>query len=74
MIPTGLVIVGDSDRLGGRARRFGAHRFGETEMKDLDRAVGADLNIRRLEIAVDNAVCVRGFKGFRDLFRDKSVI
>ena len=46
-------------------------RLGQPEVEDFHCAVGPDLDVRRLEIAMDDALLVRGFKSFRDLFRDR---
>jgi hypothetical protein len=45
-------------------------RFRQTEVEDLHFAVGRDLDIRRLEIAMDDAFLVRGFERIGDLPRD----
>ena len=59
---------------------MGSHRRSDTpissssasEVERLDGAVGAQFDIGRLEIAInDDAVIVRGFEGFRDLARDR---
>ena len=44
---------------------------GQAEIEDLDRAVGADLDVRGFEIAMDDAPLVRGFERVGDLFRDR---
>ena len=54
-----------------RAGRFGAQRFGETEVQDLRRAVRTDFDVRRLKIAVDDPVFVCRFERLRDLSRDR---
>ena len=51
------------------ARRI--HRFGQPEVEHLHRAVGADLDVRGLEIAMDDALLVRGFQRLGDLLRDR---
>ena len=43
----------------------------KTEIQHLYRAVGADLHIRRLQIAMHDAVFVSGFDGLRNLRRNK---
>ena len=65
----GVVIVGDIDALGD-GRRGGLHRLRQPEVEHLHRAVGADLDVRRLQIAVDDALLVRGFERLGDLLRD----
>ena len=42
----------------------------ETEVEDLDLSIGRDFHVRRLEVAMDDAVFVRFFKRVRDLARD----
>ena len=44
--------------------------LGEPEVEHLHRAVGLDLDVARLEIAMDDALLVRGFERRRDLARD----
>ena len=50
-------------------RRFDGFR--EPEVEHLHRAVVADLDVGRLQIAMDDAQLVRGFQGLRDLLRDR---
>jgi hypothetical protein len=45
-------------------------RAGQTEVEHLDPPVSADLDVGRLEVAVDHAGSVRGFEPFRDLSGD----
>jgi hypothetical protein len=45
-------------------------RLGEPEIQHFHHAVRPQLDIRRLEITVDDAVFVRGFERLGDLFRD----
>ena len=47
------------------------HRLRQPEVEHLDRAVGADLDVGRLQIAMDDALLVRGFERFGDLPRDR---
>ena len=49
----------------------GSQRLGETEVEHLHRAVGADLDVRRLEIAMDDALLVRRLERVGDLPRDR---
>ncbi len=49
------------------SRAFGLPRFGEPEVEHLDRAVGSQLDVRRFEIAVHDALLVRRLKRFGDL-------
>ena len=44
--------------------------FREAEVEHLHRSVGPQLDIRRLEIAMDDSALVRRFEGFGDLTRD----
>jgi hypothetical protein len=44
--------------------------FRESEIEDLDRAIRSELDIRGLQIAMDNAPLVRRFERFGDLLRD----
>ena len=48
-------------------------RLGDAEVEHLDRAVGSDLDVRRLEIAMDDAPLVRGFERIGDLSRDRQI-
>ena len=50
--------------------RVVADRLGETEVEDLDAAVGGQLDVSGLEIAMDDAALVRGVECFEDLLRD----
>jgi hypothetical protein len=54
-----------------RAHRIGHERFGEAEVEHLDRAVGPHLHVGRLQIAVDDALFVRGFECLGHLLRDR---
>lgn len=51
-----------------RARRI--HGLGKTEVEHFHRAVRPDLDVRRFQIAVDDAALVRGFERVGDLPRD----
>ena len=42
----------------------------EPEVEDLDDAVGPDFDVRRLQVAVDDALLVRGLERVGDLPRD----
>ena len=46
------------------------HGFGETEVQDLHGTVRPDLDVRGLQIAMDDAVLVRGLKRLGDLCGD----
>ena len=69
----GVVIVGDCDRAcpAKRAARSGLHRLREAEVQHLHRAVGSHLDVRGLQIAVDDPLLVRRFERLGDLPRDR---
>ena len=46
-------------------------RFRQAEVEDLHRAVGADLDIGWLQVAMNDAVFVRGFERLGNLLRDR---
>ena len=58
--------VGDVGR-----QRIVAERLGQAEVEDLDRAVPRQLDVRGLQVAVDDAVLVGVLEGLRDLLRDR---
>ena len=45
--------------------------LGQAEVEHLDGAVGPDLDVGRLEIAMNDALLVRGFERLGDLPRDR---
>ena len=47
------------------------HRLRQPEVEHLDDSVRADLDVGRLEVAVDDPVLVRRFERLGDLFRDR---
>jgi len=47
------------------------HGLGQPEVEHLHRAVSADLDIRGLQIAMNDPLLVRRFEGVRDLFCDR---
>ena len=55
-------------QIGGR--RVAGGRLRQAEVEDLHDAVRRDLDVRRLQIAVHDALLVRGFERLRDLSRD----
>ena len=65
---------GDGRRVHGVARRadrgLGAQRLGEAEVEHLDGAVVADLDVGGLEVAMDDALLVRGLERLGDLAGD----
>jgi hypothetical protein len=46
-------------------------RFRQPEIEHLHRAVGPDLDVGRLQIAMDDAVFVRGLERVGDLLRNR---
>ena len=71
VIIVGEVIVGESVTTGPvRSRPTGLDRLRESEVQYLDRAVRTHLDVGRLQIAVDDALLMRGFERLGDLFRD----
>src|SRR5262249_13989313 len=48
------------------------NRFRQTEIENLDRAIRADFDVRRLQIAVDDALRVRAFKSVANLPHDRN--
>ena len=63
--------VGELGQVSGPGYSRGAHRFAEAEVEDLHCAVGADLDIGRLQVAMNDAGLVRGFECLGDLLRDR---
>ena len=63
------MTVGDASRRRFRPRSS-LERLREPEVEHLDRAVGPDLDVGRLQIAMDDALLVRGFERLGDLPRD----
>ena len=49
----------------------GSERFREAEVEHLDRAVAPHLHVRRLQVAMDDALLVRGLERVGDLPRDR---
>ena len=77
-----LVARTSQDRGAGDRRRLGCprrvdavcraiERFRQTEVEHLDRAVLSDLDVRRLQIAMDHALFVGGLEGIGNLLRDR---
>jgi hypothetical protein len=56
---------------GRRARRLALERFGEAEVEHLHAPLGRHLHVRRLEVAVDDALLVRRVERAGDLDRDR---
>ena len=46
-------------------------RFGQAEVEHFHRAIGSNLDVRGFQIAMDDALLVRGFERLGDLFRDR---
>ena len=66
------MIVGDCDRCVALARvLLGCQRLREPEVQHLHGPVRAQLDVRGLQIAVDDALLVRGLERFGDLFRNR---
>jgi hypothetical protein len=67
----GLVMVGDCDGCPARGALFGCQRLREPEVQHLHGTVRTQLDVRGLEVAMNDALLVRGLKSFRDLFCDR---
>ena len=65
----GIVMVGDCER-SATNRADGSMRLRQAEVQHLHDAVGAHLDVRGLQIAMDDALLVRGFERLGDLLRD----
>ena len=67
------MIVGECGHVAGRrrARSNRRERFGEAEVQHLHGAVFADLDVRGLQIAVDDSLIVRRFERLGDLLRNR---
>ena len=70
-VTAGPVIVGDCERSEARSPSRRPSELREPEVQHLHRAVRPQLDIGWLEIAVDDALLVRGFERLRDLPRDR---
>ena len=69
-----VVAGGDRRRIRQAAATrapVGSMRLREAEVEHLHRAVGADLDVGGLQIAMNDALLVRGFERVRDLPRDR---
>ena len=62
------VVGGAQD--GGGLRKAGVARASDAEVHDLDVAIGLDHDVLRLDVAVDDAGCVRNRQGLRNLRAD----
>jgi hypothetical protein len=69
VIPTGLVSVGDIETLLDRSAAPGMSAS-LANPKSSDRAVGADLDVRRLQIPMNDALLVRRLERLRKLCRN----
>ena len=68
----GDVIVGELRQVARRrARRIRCERFGQAEVQHLHLPVVREGDVRRLEVAVDDPLLVRGLQRIRDLARDR---
>ena len=56
--------------IGDRRGIGGIERLGQTEIEHLDEPVGADLDVGRFQVAVDDAAVVRRFERLGDLAGD----
>ena len=65
----GDVIVGDASHR--RVRPIGSSAFANPKSSTFTVPSGAHLDVRGLQIAMDDALLVRGFERFRDLLRDR---
>ena len=65
----GVVIVGDIDRLGDEPAA-GSIAFARPKSSTFTVPSGAHLDVRGLQIAVNDALLVRGFERLGDLLRD----
>ncbi len=68
-VAAGLVIVGDDGNDGRRA--VDGDRLRQPEVEHLHGPVVSNLDVRRLEVAVDDALRVRGFERLGNLPRDR---
>ena len=78
LVIAGVVIVGDlrdlaPQRCGTEVPPYGCRlqRLRQSEVQHLHRAVGAHLDVRGLEIAMNDPLLVGGLQGFGDLPRDR---
>jgi len=53
---------------------YGVGPFRQPEIEDFHRAVALDLDVRGLEIAMDDRMLVRGLKCVGDLPRDRQIL
>jgi hypothetical protein len=58
---------GGAGRAGARGNGTGLGGLGKSEIEQLHRTFGSDLDICGLQIAVDNALLMRGFQASGDL-------
>ena len=65
------VIVGEQRPRPRVDAPAGVQRLRQPEVEHLHRAVGAHLDVRRLQIAMDDPLLVRGFERLGDLLRDR---
>ena len=54
--------------------RRGGREFRDSEVQHLHRPIGSDLDVRGLEIAVDDPLLVRSFERLGDLLRDRQCL
>jgi hypothetical protein len=65
-----VLSAGRAEALRYRCGPVVRRQFRQPEIEDLHRAVRRDLDVRRLQIAMDDALLVCGFKSVDDLPRD----
>ena len=71
VIIAGDVIVGDARDVSAGRPRLRVRELRQPEVEHLHRAVGRDLDVRRLQIAMDDPLLVRRFERLGDLLRDR---
>ncbi len=74
MTPSCVGAGGQSGRLrriGVAAAHVSVQRLGQAEVQDLDDAVAGDLDVGRLQVAMDDAALVRRLERFGDLQRNR---
>ena len=69
----GLVIVGEL-AISADCDPVGPVSFRQAEVEHLHRAVRAHLDVRWLEVAMDDPLFVRGFERLGDLLRDRQCV
>jgi hypothetical protein len=70
VMPAGLVMVGECDTPTAELRAVD-QRLRQTEIEHFHGPVGAQLDVGRLQVAVDDARVVRGLEGLGNLPRQR---